>query len=125
MRFLLIFLILTAFPVFAADPLIPQPDVSFFTTLRMDYSKRKDFSPMWKLENDRVVVIAGYKAKDYKKAFELSERWLARCPVDADIHTTCSAAAMACRSSASGTSASTVLAKTREALAARRARTGR
>ena len=59
----------------------------------MDYSKRKDFSPMWKLENDRVVVIAAYKAKDYKKAFELSERWLARCPVDADIHTTCSAAA--------------------------------
>jgi hypothetical protein len=31
-------------------------------------------------------VIAAFRAKDYKKVFELSEQWLAKCLVDADIH---------------------------------------
>jgi hypothetical protein len=79
----------------AGDQAIPQPDVAFFTKLRMDYSHRKDFNPVWKLEDDRKAVITAYQAKDHKKAFELSERWLAKCPVDADIHTLRSAAATA------------------------------
>jgi len=91
----LIFLVASCLSCFAADPVIPQPDVSFFTKLRMDYSQRKDFSPAWKFEDDREAVIAAYQAKDYKKVFELSERWLAKCPVDADVHTVRSAAATA------------------------------
>jgi hypothetical protein len=29
-----------------------QPDVGFFTKLRMEYAQRKDFSPGWQLEED-------------------------------------------------------------------------
>lgn len=85
--FCLLWIVAASVSGFAADSPAPQPDVSFFTKLRMDYSQGKDFNPSWKLEDDRQAVVAAYKAKDYKKAFELSERWLAKCPVDADIHT--------------------------------------
>ena len=82
-----------AFSGLAAEPAIPPPDVSFFTKLRMDYANRKDFSPAWKVEQDRQAIIAAYRAKDHQKAFDLSERWLAKCPVDSEIHTLRSAAA--------------------------------
>ena len=89
----LILLLAACLPGFAAEPAIPSPDTSFFTKLRMDYSHRKDFNPAWKYEDGREAVITAYKAKDYKKVFELSDRWLAKCPVDADVHTVRSAAA--------------------------------
>ena len=54
----LILLVASCLSGFATDPAIPQPDVSFFTKLRMDYSQRKDFSPAWKVEDDRQAVIA-------------------------------------------------------------------
>jgi len=78
-----------------ADPVVPQPDISFFSKLRMDYAQRKDFNPGWKLDEDRQAVIAAYQAKDYQKTVDLAEHWLARCPVDADVHNVCSAAATA------------------------------
>lgn len=92
--FIILTLVVAALPC-VAEPISVQPDVSFFTKLRMDYAQRKDFNPMWKLEEEREMVIAASRAKDYKKAFELSERWLAKCPVDADIHGVRAAAATA------------------------------
>jgi hypothetical protein len=93
MRYLILSLALVSTFVLAADPAAGEPDVSFFTKLRMDYSKRKDFSPMWKINGEREAVVAAYKEKDYKRAFELAGQWLAKCPVDADIHTLRSASA--------------------------------
>jgi len=88
-------LLCTCISGLATDSNLPTPDIAFFTKLRMGYSQRKDFSPLWKMEDEREAVLAAYKAKDFKKAFDLGEHWLTRCPVDADVHTVCSSAATA------------------------------
>ncbi len=79
----------------ATDPAIPQPDVSFFTKLRMDYAQQKDSRPDWGLNEDRNAIMVANLAKDYEKVFELSERWLAKVPIDAEIHKVRSNAAAA------------------------------
>ncbi len=73
----------------ATDKSWPEPDVAFFTKLRMDYAKQPDFNPMWKVEDARDAILRAGKAKDYAKVVELSKLWLAKCPVDADIHYVC------------------------------------
>lgn len=78
---------------FAAEPEPSQPDIAFFTQLRMNYSQRKGFKPNWNMDDERKAVFDAYHAKDYKKAFELSERWLAKCPVDSTAHLLRSSAA--------------------------------
>src|SRR6187397_1888798 len=70
----------------AADKTWPEPDMAFFTKLRMEYAKEPDFNPMWKMDDARDAILAAYKGKDYPKVIELSKGWLAKCPVDADIH---------------------------------------
>lgn len=77
----------------AAEPAIPQPNADFFTRLRLDYSQRKDFNPVWKVDEEREAILVAARAKDQQKVFELSGRWLTKCPVDADIHALRSAAA--------------------------------
>jgi hypothetical protein len=76
----------------AADKPWPEPDVAFFTKLRMEYAKQPDFNPMWKVDAARDAIITAYKTKDYTKVIELSKPWLAKCPVDADIHYLCAQA---------------------------------
>lgn len=78
---------------FAAEPTASQPDISFFTQLRMNYSQREGFNPNWNMDGERKAVFDAYHAKDYKKAFDLSERWLAKCPVDSTAHQLRSSAA--------------------------------
>lgn len=63
-----------------------EPDVSYFTKLRMDFAKRPDFNPLWKLDDQRKAVIDAYKAKDDAKVVQLSKAWLEKCPVDAEVH---------------------------------------
>jgi hypothetical protein len=79
----------------AADPPSPTAGAAYFTKLRMDYAATKDFNPYWKVDPDREAIIAAYREKDYRKVFDLSEPWLAKCPVDADIHALRSTAATA------------------------------
>jgi hypothetical protein len=78
-------LLAAACPAFAQDK-APQPDVSFFTKVRMDYAKRPDFNPIWKMDEERQAVISAYKAKDYAKVADLARTWLDKCPVDGEVH---------------------------------------
>lgn len=77
----------------AAVSEIPSLDVSFFTKLRMEYARRKDFSGSWEPREERDAVIATFKQKDYQKTFDLAGKWLAGCPVDAEMHVLRSSAA--------------------------------
>ncbi len=92
---LLILIASTFVSPFKGDPTTSPPDISYFTKLRMEYSQHKGFNPNWKLSDDRKAVFDAYQAKDYKKAFELSDRWLATCPVDSSAHMLRSSAATA------------------------------
>lgn len=75
---------------------IPQPDLSFFTKLRMDYAKRADFNPLWKEDAQRKALIDAFKAATgadaqaaeaaYAKTADLAKAWLEKCPVDAEVH---------------------------------------
>ena len=82
----LLLFVASCFRGFAADSAIPEPDVSFFTKLRMDYSQRKDFEPRWESDPAHEAVVAAYDANDYKRVVTLSKVWLATCPVDANGH---------------------------------------
>ena len=87
MRILLLFtFLLSVCAASAADKTFPEPDVAFFTKLRMDYAKQPNFDPMWKLDEARKAIMEAGNAKDYAKVIELSKSWLAKCPVDADVH---------------------------------------
>jgi hypothetical protein len=46
----------------------------------MDYAHRKDFDPAWKIEPDHEAAVAAYRAKDYRKALDLAEKWLEPIP---------------------------------------------
>lgn len=83
-------------PVSGEDK-IPQPDVSFFTKLRMDYAKRADFNPLWKEDAQRKAAVDAFNAATratdapaaesaYEKAADLAKAWLEKCPVDAEVH---------------------------------------
>jgi hypothetical protein len=93
--FLLLLFLAANISALAADPAPAQPDFAFFTKLRLDYAQRPDFSPVWELEDYRQAVVEAFQAKDYKTAFDLSGKWLAKCPVDADVHILRSSAATA------------------------------
>ena len=43
---------------------IEPPDFSAFTKMRMDYAQRKDFSPAWKMEEEREAIIVALRAED-------------------------------------------------------------
>jgi hypothetical protein len=45
------------------------------------------------LDDARKAAIEAYQQKNFQKAFDLSEVWLKECPVDADVHFICAAAA--------------------------------
>ncbi len=70
----------------AAETAPSKPDVSFFTKLRMDYAKRDDYNPYWKLAEERQAISQALEAGSSDAVLELSEKWLKKCPVDADIH---------------------------------------
>ncbi len=89
--------IAAALPAFAQDAAPQPPDFSYFTKLRMDYSKRADFNPLWNMDDQRKAIIAAYKeataatdaaaaAKAYTKVADLAKAWLVKCPVDSEAH---------------------------------------
>ncbi len=68
-------------------PAVPTlPGVDDFTAARMAYAAQPDFNPYWNIEPDREAVMEAVKNKDYPKAIELSKPWLAKVPVDAEVH---------------------------------------
>ncbi len=70
----------------AAETPPAKPDVSFFTKLRIDYAKREDFNPYWKLAEERRAIEQAMETGNVDLLLELSEKWLQKCPVDADVH---------------------------------------
>ena len=75
-----------------AVPALPTGDE--FTALRMAFAAQPDFSPFWTADPEREAILASIKQKDYPKTLALSKPWLAKVPVDADIHL---ARAQACK----------------------------
>lgn len=62
------------------------PGEEDFTALRMAYAAQPGYSPFWKMDEERDAVMKAARAKDYKKAVELAKAWLAKVPVDAEMH---------------------------------------
>ena len=59
---------------------------SQFTKLRMDYAARPDFTPIWEMSDERKAVIAAIRAGDVEKTMTLAGAWLAKHPIDVDVH---------------------------------------
>lgn len=72
-------------PAFAQDN-PTQPDISFFTKLRMDFANRPDFNPDWKSDPQKQAVLTAYKAKNYAKVVDASAAWLEKNPEDGEVH---------------------------------------
>ena len=84
---LLLFGLVFVTPVFGAMiDLESGHDVAFYTKLRFDYAARKDFSPDWKINDARKAIEASYKAGDVEKTIKLSQAWLEKVPVDAEVY---------------------------------------
>ena len=84
-------------PALAQDAAPTQPDVSYFTKVRMDYAGRADFNPLWKMDEQRKTIVTAFKeataatdataaAKAYGKVAEMAKAWTEKCPVDAEVH---------------------------------------
>ncbi|RYZ71439.1 MAG: DUF4919 domain-containing protein [Proteobacteria bacterium] len=82
----LIMILLIGNSICFADAPLKLPSGAEFTKIRMAFAAKPDFSPMWKVDDERDVLLEAYKAKDYKKVSELSKPWLEKVPVDADAH---------------------------------------
>ena len=83
---ILAILVLTLILAPAAATAEDALDVAAFTKMRMDYANSPDFSPMWKTEPEREKFFEALKNKDIEKALSISEQWLQKCPVDAEMH---------------------------------------
>jgi hypothetical protein len=61
-------------------------DIEYFTKLRLDTAKAKDYFPIWHSEPDREKIQKAYRAGDVDAVLKLSDAWLKRVPIDADVH---------------------------------------
>ena len=61
-------------------------DVKYFTKLRFDTAQKSGFAPIWKSDPDRKKIQAAYRAGELDTVLSLSDAWLKRLPIDADIH---------------------------------------
>jgi hypothetical protein len=57
-----------------------------FTALRQEFGARADFSDLCERERPGARIVAAMEASDWSRAVDLSEAWLAGCPVDAQVH---------------------------------------
>jgi hypothetical protein len=68
------------------------PDLSagantkYFTKLRFDTAQTPGFTPIWKADPDREKIQTAYHAGEIDSVLRLSDAWLKRLPIDADIH---------------------------------------
>ncbi|MEW5722225.1 MAG: DUF4919 domain-containing protein [Thermodesulfobacteriota bacterium] len=72
------------FPGEPEDPF--KTDVEKFTRWRMEYARSPGFNPVWQAEEERQKILEAFKAQDHASVLSLSRAWLAKCPVDADMH---------------------------------------
>lgn len=61
-------------------------DTQFFTKLRFDTAQKAGYSPIWSTDPDRKKIEAAYHAGDKETVLSLSDTWLKRVPIDADVH---------------------------------------
>ncbi len=61
-------------------------DTRYFTRLRLDTAQKAGFTSIWKAEPQREKIVAAYRAGEVEKVLSLSDAWLKRLPIDADVH---------------------------------------
>jgi len=61
-------------------------DTQFFTKLRFDTAQKADYTPIWSTDTDRKKIEAAYRTGDKDADLSLSDAWLKRVPIDADVH---------------------------------------
>jgi hypothetical protein len=76
---------LTVFAAVGPD-LAAGTNVKYFTKLRFDTAQKQGYAPIWKADPDRKKIQDAYRAGDLEKVLSLSDAWLNRLPIDADVH---------------------------------------
>ncbi|SRR6266404_1444106 len=61
-------------------------DLKYFTRLRFDTAQKHGFAPIWKSDSDRKKIQEAYQAGELDAVLSLSDAWLKRVPIDADVH---------------------------------------
>ena len=61
-------------------------DTKYFTKLRLDTAQKAGFAPIWKSDPERKKIQDAYRAGEMESVLSLSDAWLKRLPIDADIH---------------------------------------
>ena len=61
-------------------------DTRYFTKLRFDTAQKEGYAPIWKADPDRKKIQEAYRAGDMDTVLRLSDAWLKRLPIDADVH---------------------------------------
>jgi hypothetical protein len=74
--------------VFAAvgPDLSAGTDTKYFTNLRFDTAQKAGFAPIWKSDPERKKIQEAYRAGEMERVLSLSDAWLKRLPIDADVH---------------------------------------
>ena len=86
MKQLIALLMLVSTCVAGEDDTLPKIDIAKFTNLRLNYAKRKGFTPAWKILDARQALAKAYTQRDWKKVAVAGKNWLDQCPVDAEAH---------------------------------------
>ena len=76
---------LTVFAAVGPD-LAAGTDIKYFTKLRFDTAQKQGYAPTWKSDADRKKIQDAYRAGEVDNVLRLSNAWLKRLPIDADIH---------------------------------------
>ncbi|MBN9690424.1 MAG: DUF4919 domain-containing protein [Verrucomicrobia bacterium] len=61
-------------------------DTQYFTKLRFDTAQKGGFPPIWKSNPERRKIQEAYRAGEVESVLSLSDSWLKRLPIDADVH---------------------------------------
>jgi hypothetical protein len=61
-------------------------DLNYFTKLRFDAAQKQGYTSIWKVDPDRTKIKDAYRAGDVDSVLSLSDAWLQRVPIDADVH---------------------------------------
>jgi hypothetical protein len=61
-------------------------DLQYFTKLRFNTAQNQGYAPIWKAHPDRKKIVDAYRAGDVDSVLSLSDTWLKRLPIDAEVH---------------------------------------
>jgi len=61
-------------------------DTNYYTRLRFDSAKKDGYTSIWTADPDRIKIHEAYKDGDADTVFKLSNEWLKKVPIDAEVH---------------------------------------